>query len=196
MKRANRESYDIATPPLSPEPLEECPQAYKKGCFPQTKRVPEAVIPTSRAKCLTSEISSLLNNLVHREEFMTDDPCVELLVFLDAQGNQYMDDLVSTWSHLDTRIRVILVTPNLSALEQVQVTVTNNIQCVQLSKHFKVLDPLGGGDYPLNYLTIVCNNLTRVQVPIRLNTHNPFERFGVGLKELPSFLHDVLPHIL
>lgn len=86
---------------------------------------------------------------------------------------------------------VLYVSSNMETLADKiqQVACTSNKQCYQISSHFGILDPLGGGSYPLNYMVVIDSDWKiRCQLPIRMNPkiHGNHEKFGVSFNELAA----------
>lgn len=193
MKRSFIERENIISPPLSPN------KSHNNG----EKRVPNDIIPLNQSKSVTLQALMLLNELSYNDDEMIDDLIIDkpvkIVIFLDAQGKQFIDFFQNQMPD-ELKVLVIFVS---HGLKEDQITndhlqnsiLVNNSQCTYLTKTFKLLHPLGGGIYPLNYLTIISNGLVRVKLPIRLSQYNPHEKFGVSINDIGSLLYEILPFL-
>lgn len=57
-------------------------------------------------------------------------------------------------------------------------------------------DPLGGGNYPLNYLFVVDpQHRVRVLIPVRIgNGHGGHEKFGINFNELDGLIEEYIKY--
>lgn len=115
----------------------------------------------------------------------------KILLFLDAQGKQYIESFQLMLESFNLLIIYVSYGLDKDDINDNAILVDDQ-QCVTLSKYFKVLHPLGGGVYPINHLTIISNDLVRVEMPLRLNAFNPHEKFGLSINDLISFLDETI----
>lgn len=196
-----RRIFHLASPPLSPD-YNPFP---KKLCSGGTTSL--LLIPRSKSLQVKSEIIDIINQPSHSDLMMIDEPeglgeiydykDTKVLVFLDAQGKQYIEEFTQIFNDLDSRMLAFLVSYNLNEtlIPNTTAYVATNSEAQALTKYFQILDPLGGGQYPLNYMIIVSDNLIRVKIPVRLNHSNPYEKFGVPLDQLHLLLNDLIANI-
>lgn len=163
--------------------------------------LPPLLLPISRenkvSKAFASTLKELYLSTMDEDVKMTeiDFPRLMFLFFLGAQGKEYMEQIVEG---SESQFPYIFITCNASGQY-----VSKNHQCNQLSTELKVLDPLGGGLYPLNYLFVIDpHGYIRSAVPLVLNRSygNAFEKsrggemrhspFGISLKETNSFINE------
>lgn len=188
MKRAYFET-EIISPPISPNKTPNYGQNH----------VSLLIIPYSKAQPVVKDIACLLNELNSydydmRDDFVVDKPG-KILMFLDAQGKLLIDEIYHELNQ-NFKMPVVFVTSgSVECQGGDDLLYATGDEGLQLSKYFTVLDPLGGGAYPMNRLIVVSNDLVRVNIPLRLNYNNPFERFGVGKTELPGILQEIIPYL-
>lgn len=193
MKRPYYLLKSVVSPPESPYHDTDSPNKTPNY---GTNSVPPFVVPYSEAQAVSSPIALMLNELCSDYNHAIDDIVVDnpgkLLVFLDAQGKQYVQEFEQTVLR-QFLVPVIFVS---SGWAEVLPQHTSDEQCRELSKYFSVLDPLGGGSYPLNRLVFVCDNMVRMNVALRLNYFNRFEKFGVRLEDLGGVLQETIPYLV
>lgn len=198
-----RNLFHLASPPLSPDynPTE------KKVC--SGNNVSLLIIPKYRSFEVNSEIIGMVNLSINIDSMDIDAPETVgniyenkepvVLVFLDAQGKQYIEELDSIFNNIDSKMLAILVSSNMKdSIKQQHSTpfsTTDDKTAQILSNYFQVLDPLGGGKYPLNHMIIISNSKMRVKINLKFNNCNPYERFGIPLSQIQMFLEDVIPNL-
>lgn len=106
------------------------------------------------------------------------------MFFLGVEGKDHVSEM--QYLNYDN---VLYVSSNIETLaEKVRCTAhTSNRECHQIASYFGILDPLGGGSYPLNYMVVVDSEWrVRCKMPIRMNprVHGSHERFGASFEEL------------
>lgn len=117
---------------------------------------------------------------------------LRFVFFLGAQGKEYIWDI---WHMFPQNTGVLFVLSSLDEWEfsDASVRFTTSSQCKQLTADFGVVDPLGGGLYPLDYLAVMDGDMVRARLPIRfagwLRGH---DRFGVGYAELEALIGEFL----
>lgn len=199
MKRSHLEADNLLSPPISPNKTPNHGQNH----------VSELIIPYSKAHTVDNSIKSLLNALSSFDNDMRDDFIVDrpgkILIFLDAQGKQFIKELDHQLNFQFKMPVIFISSGSINPVDQHHnqhdqhdqhpIIYASNDDCVKLSKYFSVLDPLGGGIYPLNRLLLVSDNLVRVNIPLKLNYNNPFEKFGLLLNELAGILQEIIPYL-
>ncbi|ODV79051.1 uncharacterized protein CANTADRAFT_244282 [Suhomyces tanzawaensis NRRL Y-17324] len=130
------------------------------------------------------------------------------IFFLGSDGKEYIDLIRNKMSFAS----ILIVTSNCE-LKSFRCgppfMITDNIQCHRISSALNVLDPLGGGCYPLNYLMIADLKMKiRFKVPILTRVHtsshrirgksfmleggSTYARFGLQIGQLDSFIEDFM----
>ncbi|CCE78159.1 Piso0_000775 [Millerozyma farinosa CBS 7064] len=116
----------------------------------------------------------------------------KFVFFLGAVGKEYID--VVHRVALSPYISSIFVSSGIFPETAKSFPVSTDLECNKLSSFFQILDPLGGGIYPLDYIMVLdVNDLVRSLVPIRNGRnsfHSPHEKFGVDLEKLPGLLEE------
>lgn len=119
---------------------------------------------------------------------------LHFLVFLGAQGKEFIDVIRDMFpKHFDP---LVFVSLNIDArfLENPQFHCLDTETCKELARYFEIMDPLGGGDYPLNYLIVIDSDLVvRCKLPIRIgHYYTPHQKFGISLPQLQSLIDEFL----
>ncbi|CCE78746.1 Piso0_000775 [Millerozyma farinosa CBS 7064] len=116
----------------------------------------------------------------------------KFVFFLGAVGKEYIDDIHSI--ALSPYISSIFVSSGVFPETRKSFSVSNDLECNKLSSFLQILDPLGGGLYPLDYIMVLdVNDLVRSLLPIRIcrnSFHSPHEKFGVDFEKLPGLLEE------
>lgn len=122
---------------------------------------------------------------------------LKFLVFLDAQGKEFMDVIRGMFpAHFDSLTFVLSnISPRYTADPHFRCATLE--ACKELAAFFNILDPLGGGLYPLNYLIVTDEALVvRCKLPIRVSRFcAPHQRFGVSLLELQGLVDAYLDFV-
>lgn len=114
------------------------------------------------------------------------------LFFLDAQGKEQMSS-IREMIKLFLGIAAIFISLNISIAEEEtssSITSLNTKECKSLSRQLCLLDPLGGGEYPVNYLIIMDKTqVIRYQAPLKFShCYSAYQKFGLQ----PSQLHGII----
>lgn len=150
------------------------------------------MLDTSIQKSLQSVVDG---SAVDSSKMETDDlNHLKFLVFLGAQGKEYIDEIHHMFPpHFDSLVFVSLNIDAKFALDP-SIHCSDSQMCKELASHFNILDPLGGGTYPLNYLIVTDSDLlVRCKLPIRIGTYyRGHQRFGVNLSQLQGLIDEYL----
>ncbi|RLV89995.1 hypothetical protein JA1_004866 [Spathaspora sp. JA1] len=119
----------------------------------QTRTPPPRYIPISEAEEIPPSILQIFQDIEHPESMLLDDEfptaTLKFVFFLGVQGKEYIETIQEKFPQ---DISVIFITAN-------NITSNcSNIQCYNLALYFKIMDPVGGGIYPLDYLYVIYNN--------------------------------------
>lgn len=119
---------------------------------------------------------------------------LSFLVFLDAQGKEFISDIRDMFPrHFDS---LVFVSLNIDArpFDSRRIHCSSTERCKELALYFNILDPLGGGTYPLNYLIVTDSNLlVRCKLPLRIGPYyGPHQKFGVSLSQLQVLIEEYL----
>lgn len=105
------------------------------------------------------------------------------LFFLGVQGKEYIENIIQKFPPSYHEL-VVFTSLNIDKdlkLSGIHVNITSDRQCVSLTSHLKVLDPLGGGSYPLDFLFIIDrNNHIICSVPLIMTNRYPTSRGNNG----------------
>lgn len=167
------------------------------------KHVPSNLIPNATAHRVSKVSSKIFQDISGEDTVMVetkienrriDSP--RFVFFLGVQGKEYIECIRKHFESLT--IEPLIITCNIDD----SMTSTNS-QCVKLSTEFNVLDPLGGGLYPLDYLFIIDGNeRIRCAVPLVVNKNMhqlklknkggevKHARFGLQLGELGGLVEE------
>lgn len=144
-------------------------------------KAPDTLLPNPIT--LTQQSQSLLNPYLGASH-------LRFVVFLDAQGKEYVSELSTLCRrHL---AQMVFCTAYEDPTSIAKNRFTDTHTCKTLAKELRILNPVGGGAYPLNHL-VVLDALSAVHcmLPIRLGRYyGPHQRFGVSLRELPGILEE------
>lgn len=205
--------------------------SYKKKPEPdRTKtsaRAPLSLIEVASSIKIPTKVSQIISSIIlsqnephsrsqfvgldaHKTDMMVIDSIrittTRYVFFLGVQGKEHIEDISSAIpSHNENDADTIFVSSNLLSVNGRHTS--NNIQCSELTSYFKILDPLGGGSYPLDYLVIIDgNDQVRCKIPLVINNQNIFQRtlnarkdrsgisthltFGISLDQLAGFLEE------
>lgn len=119
---------------------------------------------------------------------------LNFLVFLDAQGKEYITDIRQMFPQNFDLLVFVSLSINPENFDTLRVHCSSTEKCKELAQYFNILDPLGGGSYPLNYLIVTDSDLVvRCKIPLRIGSHyGPHQRFGVSLSELRALIEEYL----
>lgn len=122
---------------------------------------------------------------------------IQFLFFLDAQGKEYVDDIAELCSPFKSQMVFVTLDMGPDTADSV-VDYVGTDTCKNLSKELGLLDPLGGGSYPLNYLVVIRDNHVLCMVPVRIGRRylGGHQRFGTCLAEVPGILEEYLNYYL
>lgn len=111
---------------------------------------------------------------------------------IDGKDNVVDHDLIHD--------NVLFVSSNIDTIDSfLGAARTSNRECYQIASFFGVVDPLGGGSYPLNYMVVVDSEFRlRCKMPIRMNprVYGNHERFGVSFGELGAVVDQYVEYFL
>lgn len=119
---------------------------------------------------------------------------LNFLVFLGAQGKEYIDVIREMFpKHFDSLVFVSLYIDS-RFTENPYFQCLDTDTCKELARYFEIMDPLGGGNYPLNYLIVIDSDLlVRCKLPIRIGPYyGPHQKFGVSLPQLQGLIDEFL----
>lgn len=119
---------------------------------------------------------------------------LNFLVFLGAQGKEYIDVIRDMFpKHFDPLVFVSLHIDS-RFTENPYFHCLDTETCKELARYFEIMDPLGGGNYPLNYLIAIDSDLVvRCKLPIRIGPYyGPHQKFGVSLPQLQGLIDEFL----
>lgn len=119
---------------------------------------------------------------------------LNFLVFLDAQGKEYITDIRDMFPNTFDLLVFVSLNINAENFDTLRIHCSSTEKCKELALYFNILDPLGGGTYPLNYLIVTDSDLlVRCKLPLRIGWHyGPHQRFGVSLSELQGLIEEYL----
>lgn len=166
----------------------ELPSKVTRSQSPESHQ-PSSVIDPQKATILDPTIV----NLLYRISNCSD---TQFVFFLGAQGKEFICDIKQKFPRFFDSI--IFVSSNLENyhFRNVPVHLATSQECKQLSRYFQVTDPLGGGNYPLNYLFVVDpQHRVRVLIPVRIgNGHGGHEKFGINFNELDGLIEEYIKY--
>ncbi|KAG7665040.1 uncharacterized protein J8A68_001448 [[Candida] subhashii] len=190
-QQAKRQLVDSTTSaPMSPSPSRSSSisNTYPPRYIPNDQA---AVIPIPTLQQLEDiKIDLFDNNSPSKFTF---------IFFLGVQGKEHIPFIQSLFPE---NISTAFISGNISQC--------TNAQCISLSQYFHIMDPIGGGLYPLDYLYIISDNKINCKIPIIINHQNRFLRsistnknksgisshlnFGIELNELQVFINNYLEY--
>lgn len=142
-------------------------------------RAPNTLLPEPIP--LSSESKSLLN--------LQEPAQFHFIIFLDAQGKEFVSDIATLClRHLSQTI----FCTSYEDFTTKSYRMTDTQTCKVLAKELKILNPIGGGAYPLNHLVVMdALGVVYCRIPIRLGRYyGSHQRFGTSLLELPGILEE------
>lgn len=141
-------------------------------------------------------LQSVIDGSIHDKTLMETDSVSHLnfLVFLDAQGKEYINDIREMFPRHFEPLVFVSLNIDTDQFENLRVHCSSTERCKELASYFNILDPLGGGTYPLNYFIVTDSDLlVRCKLPLRINPHyGSHQRFGVSLSELQALIEEYL----
>ena len=116
------------------------------------------------------------------------------MFFLDAQGKEQIG-AIREMILLFTETAAIFVSLNIDTdLEEDSSSIAylDSSECKLLARELCLLDPVGGGNYPLNYLMIIDPHLlVRYQVPLKFShCYGAYQKFGLQLPHLLGLIEE------
>lgn len=136
------------------------------------------------------------------EDLMQIDPAdpgsgenFQLLFFLDGQGKERVGviaQMLLRFSH----ISAVFISSNIdipSQSRKLGLFVFLDVQeCKILSQKMGLMNPLGGGLYPINYLLVVdSHNIVRHKAPLRFShCYSAYQKFGLTLTQLEGLVEE------
>jgi len=172
-------------------------------------QVPPSLGLVAESPKVTSWVSDLLHSMANlTDEIKFDDDqngsCtngnngVKVLIFLGAMGKEYISSIREQLESYEDSLIFISSSLTLDSCDAAHYS--DDQQCLQVMTYFELMDPLGGGAYPLDYLVVVdSRDSIRCKIPIRIcrnNFHSPHEKFGVDLESLPSLIEEYMQHFM
>lgn len=147
-------------------------------------------------KWVLMTLQSVIDGSCVDKSCMETDPTKHLnfLVFLDAQGKEYISEIRQMFpNHFDSLVFLSLNIET-SNLDSLRIHCSSTQRCKELAQYFNILDPLGGGTYPLNYLIVTDSDLlVRCKLPLRVGfRYGPHQRFGISLHQLQALIEEYL----
>lgn len=154
---------------------------------------PALLAPTDRIQVDEWVHNLLMNTMTNRMQ-VSDSMGAVFLFFLGAQGKEYIGDIRRKFPA--NFLSVVFVSSNIGNR-------FDDCYCVdaapgaQLTNYFHLVDPLGGGLYPLDYMVILDSQLqVRSRVPVRIGPrYHGYQKFGTSLAELDALINEALTHI-
>jgi hypothetical protein len=192
----------------------EVPQVQKSYFSGDVKLVPSRKL-ASKPQVLPPGISSVKNSstiedttkniilecLSRRKDIQDDLEMMPgtgfeptFMFFLGVEGKDHVSEMQCL--NYDN---VLYVSSNIETLaDKVRCTAhTSNRECHQIASYFGILDPLGGGSYPLNYMVVVDTEWrVRCKMPIRMNprVYGSHEKFGASFEELGAVVDQYMAY--
>lgn len=161
------------------------PTLYDELLSPQIPEHISVILEHILSRTIITEYQYRLYDFIIRKK-------PKFIFFLGAVGKEYIDDVHSIAS--SPYISSIFVSSVAFSEAQKYFPVSTDSECNKLSSFFQILDPLGGGIYPLDHILVVdVNDLVRSLLPIRIcrnSFHSPHEKFGVDFEKLPGLLEE------
>lgn len=179
MKRSGETDYIITK---KPHPIgKSCPPCYIHLAITLPPSIQFLLTTTNSANTTTWDFVS------------ENHKRLRFLIFLGAQGKEYIETILAMFPGSFSGVMFLTSSIDQECLNS-HVIISTGQTCKQLAKYFNVMDPLGGGVYPLDFLIVAdSDNNVRCRVPIRLNKHySSFQKFGVDLDQLPGVINELL----
>lgn len=158
----------------------------KKERFNQQVRMPATLM---EPRPLHNDTSRLLERVGVSQN-------VQFFVFLDPQGKEYINHISIICIRFLSDIVFVsqgMATNTTNGQEIFRYLDSDTSKC--LAKELGIIDPLGGGSYPLNYLVVVASGLVHCMLPIRIgNRCGKLQRFGICMSELDGILEEYLDY--
>lgn len=119
-------------------------------------------------------------------------PGPTLIFFLDLQGKEYIQDIGEMFSALPATL--VFVSLGLTAKSTPHRLLATSDQCKALATEMRLVDPLGGGEYPVNYVTMVDSaGMVRCQLPLRFRMcYTGYQKFAVAWLTLPLYVAEFM----
>lgn len=115
---------------------------------------------------------------------------LKFLFFLNAQGKEYVDDITELCTPYLSNMVFVSLDMGPDAANSM-IDYVNTDTCKLLAKELGILDPLGGGSYPLNYLVVTASRHVLCMIPVRIGRYfGGHQRFGTCLAEVPGILEE------
>lgn len=171
-----------------------------------TIRVPTTMEPHQSKKIDLSICETIYSILDRNESMIIEDELsigrlslrnpggIKFLFFLGAQGKEYIDDIVRLFP--DQFDSILFISSNLEVRQDPTLNMSDSEECRQLSTYFQVKDPLGGANYPLNYLVVIDEeNIIRCKLPIKIGRYCLLhDKFGANLEQLEGLIEEYLTY--
>lgn len=181
------------------------PQKYNIQLLNALK-VPQTISTVSESPKVDNSVTSLLDEIMAQDDelLMTDDSNKyngtnpKILIFAGALCKEYISDIIQELPSYKELL--VFISSNLPSNSCDPIHRSDTQQCVKLASYFGILDPLGGGTYPLDYLMVIdSNNHMRCKMPIRVcpNDHySPYQKFGVDLNKLQGLIDEQMEYFI
>lgn len=167
----------------SAEEWEETGPQCKAICHNSAKDIKPP--PGLACKRIPPEILQLVNNIT------SIDGTNKFLFFLGVQGKEYMNDIEERFADSGWSIP-LFISANIDFAKRHHSGdfYSTNEQCRALGSYFGIMDPVGGGLYPLHFFMVIDRfDRLRCKIPIQVNRWvSPQERFGVNMRDLNALV--------
>lgn len=148
------------------------------------------------AMTLDHWVVTLLFSEIYKENIMEvyNLKYFTFLLFLGAQGKEYIPEIRETCLQGTETLIFVSLNINTKSIKGRSISYIDNEICKSLASYFDILDPLGGGVYPLDYLVVADKNLkVRCKVPIQIcKSRQVHQKFCIDLSQLKGFLEEYL----
>ncbi|WPK26077.1 hypothetical protein PUMCH_003422 [Australozyma saopauloensis] len=175
----------------SEELLDQCRaglSCLKRDRPNHSNRVPGTLLPNP------IDLGNDTRNIIRSNLVNNGGP--RFLIFLDAQGKEFIDDIADMCAQFVPYMIFISLNIQPCSLPNTAIQVADTEVCKFLAKELGILDPVGGGAYPLNKLVVMDSQaLVHCLIPLRVSKFcAPHQRFGTDLALLPGILEEYMDY--
>ncbi|QFZ27432.1 hypothetical protein EJF18_30402 [Clavispora lusitaniae] len=136
------------------------------------------------------EQSRIKNSFVQ----MKKSTCLTFMVFLGARGKEYIEEIYEMFPQNYDGLMFISSNIDEKFLSNPNYICTDSKLSRSLAGYFNIIDPLGGGNYPLDYLIVIDSSpFMHCKLPLRIGSYNVgHSKFGINLPQLEGLFQEYL----
>lgn len=144
-------------------------------------------------KWVVAVLRSKLYSGIDSNEMQIDSlTYLTFIIFLGAQGKEYIGDIQKIRPQCSEFLIFVSLNMQTKLINGRSISCIDDENCKMLASYFDILDPLGGGVYPLDYLVVADkSSKVRCKVPIQIcRSRQGHQKFCIDISQLKGFLEE------